>query len=53
MKILISAAVITLSYKIKIKNNEILTEAFIEALNKIFNESHMILDNFSDKIKIN
>ena len=40
------------SHKIKVKSDEALIEAFIEALNKILDESHMILSDFSDEIKI-
>jgi len=52
MRILINAAVMIFSCKIKIKNNETLTETFIEILNKIFDENHMISDDFSNEIVV-
>ena len=52
MRTLISIAVTISDYKIKVKNNEALIKAFIRALNKILNKSHMILNNLSDKIKV-
>ena len=52
MKILISIIMIISDHKIKIKNNETLTEIFIETFNKIFNKNHMILNNFSNEIEV-
>ena len=52
MRILINAAAIILSCKIKMKNDETLTETFIKTLSKIFNENHVTFNNFSNKIKI-
>ena len=53
MRILISIIATTSDHKIKIKSNEALIETLIRTLNKILNKNHMILSNFSDKIKIN
>ena len=52
MKILISIVMTILNHKIKAKSNEVLIKVFIEALNKILNKSHMILDNSSDEIEV-
>ena len=40
------------NYKIKIKTDKIFIEIFIETFNKIFDKNHVILDNFSDEIKV-
>ena len=34
------------------KNDEVLTKAFIKVFNEIFDESYMILDNFSNEIEV-
>ena len=53
MRILISTVMIIFDHKIKMKINEVFTEILIKILSKIFNENHMILNNYSDEIKIN
>ena len=52
MRILISIMIIS-DCKIKVKNNETFIKILIETFNEILDENHMILDNFSNKIKIN
>ncbi len=52
MRILISAAIIISDYKIKMKNDEALTEALIKTFNKILDENYIILDDFSNKIEV-
>ena len=49
---MISAVTTISDCKIKVKSNKTLTKALIEALNKIFDESYMILSNFSDEIEV-
>jgi len=51
MRILISVAVIISDHKIKIKTDEALIKALIETY-KIFNESYMTFNNFSDKTEV-
>ena len=53
MRTLISTVTTILNCKIKAKNNEAFTEALIKTLNKILDESHMILDNLSDETEVN
>ena len=52
MRILINIITIIFDYKIKMKIDKVLIKTFIETLNKIFNESHMILNNFSDETEV-
>ncbi len=52
MRILISIIIIISSHKIKVKNDETLTEALIKALNKILDKSYMIFDDFSDETEV-
>ena len=52
MRILISIIMITSDCKIKIKINKALIKVLIRILSKIFNENHIILNNFSDKIEV-
>ena len=53
MKILISIITTISDYKIKIKNDETLIKILIKILSKIFNENHIIFNDFLDEIKIN
>ena len=52
MRILISITATIFSYKIKIKNDEILIKTLNET-HEIFDKNHMKLNNSQDKIKIN
>ena len=52
MKILISIITTISDYKIKIKNDETLIKILIKILSKIFNENHIIFNDFLDEIKI-
>ena len=52
MKILISAVTMIFNHKIKTKTDEALIRTLIRILSKIFDKSHMTLNDHSDKIKI-